>query len=76
MHVDERPALKHCLRFFENILVDDCRPLYKDGDIIGITALMTDITERKQLEQKLEEMATHDSLRGCQTGYCCSTVSP
>jgi diguanylate cyclase (GGDEF)-like protein/PAS domain S-box-containing protein len=40
------------------------RPLYKNGDIIGITALMTDITERKQLEQKLEEMATHDFLTG------------
>ena len=40
------------------------RPLYKGGEIIGITALMTDITERKQMEQKLEEMATHDFLTG------------
>ena len=36
--------------------------LYKNGVAIGITAVMTDITERKQLEQKLEEMATHDFL--------------
>ena len=40
------------------------RPLYKDGEIMGITALMTDITERKQMQQKLEEMATHDFLTG------------
>ncbi len=40
------------------------RPLYKDGEIVGITALMTDITERKQMEQKLEELATHDYLTG------------
>ena len=40
------------------------RPLYEDGEIVGITTLMTDITERKQLEQKLEEMATHDFLTG------------
>jgi diguanylate cyclase (GGDEF)-like protein/PAS domain S-box-containing protein len=40
------------------------RPLYKDGEIVGITALMTDITERKQMERKLEEMATHDYLTG------------
>ncbi len=40
------------------------RPLYEDGEIVGITALMTDITGRKQMEQKLEEMATHDFLTG------------
>ena len=40
------------------------RPLYKDGEMVGIAALMTDITERKQMEQKLEEMATHDHLTG------------
>jgi diguanylate cyclase (GGDEF)-like protein/PAS domain S-box-containing protein len=38
--------------------------LYKDGKVIGVTAVMTDITERKQMEQKLEEMATHDFLTG------------
>jgi diguanylate cyclase (GGDEF)-like protein len=40
------------------------RPIYDDGKIVGVTALMTDITERKQMEQKLEEMATHDYLTG------------
>jgi len=40
------------------------RPLYKDGEMVGITALMTDITESKQLQQKLEETATHDYLTG------------
>ena len=38
--------------------------LYKGGEAIGVTAVVTDITERKQLEQKLEEMATHDFLTG------------
>ena len=38
--------------------------LYKDGKAIGVTAVVTDITERKQMEQKLEEMATHDFLTG------------
>jgi diguanylate cyclase (GGDEF)-like protein/PAS domain S-box-containing protein len=36
--------------------------LYKDEKVIGITAVMTDLTERKKMEQKLEEMATHDFL--------------
>jgi diguanylate cyclase (GGDEF)-like protein/PAS domain S-box-containing protein len=40
------------------------RPIYDDGKIVGFTALMTDITERKRMEQKLEEMATHDFLTG------------
>ena len=40
------------------------RPLYDDGQVVGVTALMTDITGRKQMEQKLEEMATHDFLTG------------
>jgi diguanylate cyclase (GGDEF)-like protein/PAS domain S-box-containing protein len=38
--------------------------LYKDGKVIGVTALITDITERKQMEKKLEELATHDFLTG------------
>ena len=38
--------------------------LYKDGKAIGVTAVVTDITERKLMEQKLEEMATHDFLTG------------
>jgi diguanylate cyclase (GGDEF)-like protein/PAS domain S-box-containing protein len=40
------------------------RPLYKDGEIVGITALMMDITERKQMQLQLEKMATHDYLTG------------
>jgi diguanylate cyclase (GGDEF)-like protein len=38
--------------------------VYKDGKAVGITAVISDITQRKQLEHKLEEMATHDSLTG------------
>jgi len=40
------------------------RPIYEDGEIVGVTALITDITEQKQLEQKLVQMATHDFLTG------------
>jgi PAS domain S-box-containing protein/putative nucleotidyltransferase with HDIG domain len=31
------------------------RPIYEDGQVVGFTALMTDITERKQFEQDLIE---------------------
>jgi len=40
------------------------RPIYEDGEIVGITALITDITEQKRLEQELVKMATHDFLTG------------
>ena len=40
------------------------RPLYENGQVVGITALITNITERKQMEYKLEQMATHDFLTG------------
>jgi len=36
----------------------------KGGKIIGFRSISRDITERKQFEQKLAEMATHDSLTG------------
>ncbi len=36
----------------------------KQGKIIGFRSISHDITERKQFEQKLSEMATHDSLTG------------
>ena len=38
--------------------------LYKNEKVIGVTAVVTDITERKRMEQRLEEMATHDFLTG------------
>ena len=40
------------------------RPIYEDGEIVGVTALITDITEQKRLEQELVKMATHDFLTG------------
>ena len=36
----------------------------RQGNIIGFRAVSRDITERKKLEQKLVEMATHDYLTG------------
>lgn len=36
----------------------------KEGEIIGFRSVSRDITERKLFEQKLSEMATHDSLTG------------
>ncbi|MCX5993657.1 MAG: PAS domain S-box protein [Chloroflexi bacterium] len=34
------------------------------GEIIGFRTISRDVTERKRMEQKLEEMATHDFLTG------------
>jgi diguanylate cyclase (GGDEF)-like protein/PAS domain S-box-containing protein len=36
----------------------------KSGSIIGFRAVSRDVTQRKQFEQKLAEMATHDPLTG------------
>lgn len=36
----------------------------KEGTIIGFRAVSRDVTLRKQFEQKLADMATHDSLTG------------
>jgi len=36
----------------------------KQGKIIGFRAVSRDVTERKRLEQKLADMATHDFLTG------------
>jgi diguanylate cyclase (GGDEF)-like protein/PAS domain S-box-containing protein len=36
----------------------------KEGKIIGFRAVSRDVTQRKQFEQKLADMATHDSLTG------------
>lgn len=36
----------------------------KQGNAIGFRAVSRDVTERKKLEQKLAEMATHDFLTG------------
>jgi len=36
----------------------------KEGKIIGFRAVSRDVTEHKQFEQKLADMATHDSLTG------------
>jgi diguanylate cyclase (GGDEF)-like protein/PAS domain S-box-containing protein len=36
----------------------------KEGKIVGFRAVSRDVTEHKQYEQKIAEMATHDSLTG------------
>ena len=36
----------------------------KGGKIVGFRSVSRDVTERKQFEQKLADMATHDSLTG------------
>ena len=40
------------------------RPVHKDGKIVGATGILSDVTERKKLEQELAQMASHDFLTG------------
>ncbi len=47
--------------FLENSVSPLCN---KEGKIIGFRSVSRDITERKQFEEKLADMATHDSLTG------------
>ncbi len=35
-----------------------------EGNVVGVTGLAQDITQRKQLEEKLKHIATHDPLTG------------
>jgi diguanylate cyclase (GGDEF)-like protein/PAS domain S-box-containing protein len=39
-------------------------PIQEEGKIVGTVVVFNDITERKQVQHKLEEMATHDYLTG------------
>lgn len=39
-------------------------PVFKDGKIIGIVGVVTDITRRTQLEKEFEELAFKDKLTG------------
>jgi diguanylate cyclase (GGDEF)-like protein/PAS domain S-box-containing protein len=45
--------------FSSSAMVDEA------GGIVGIVCIIKDITERKQLEEKLEKIARIDSLTGC-----------
>ena len=40
------------------------RPILKDNRIIGVRGALIDITDRKQAEEELVHMATHDQLTG------------
>lgn len=37
----------------------------EDGEVIGFEGLLRDITERKELERRLEELSVRDPLTGC-----------
>ena len=39
-------------------------PIIKDGKVMGAVVTFSDITERKQAEEKIQQMAYHDSLTG------------
>ncbi len=39
-------------------------PMYRDGQVVGAVVALTDISERKSAEAKVEHMAYHDQLTG------------
>jgi diguanylate cyclase (GGDEF)-like protein/PAS domain S-box-containing protein len=45
-------------------VIVSARPLFEDGQFVGVLAAFTDITERKRTEEELAYMATHDALTG------------
>ncbi len=40
------------------------RPLYQDGELVGIQGIVRDVSQRKNLERQLEQMASRDYLTG------------
>jgi diguanylate cyclase (GGDEF)-like protein/PAS domain S-box-containing protein len=45
-------------------VIVSARPLFEDGQFVGVLTAFTDITERKWMEEKLAHIATHDTLTG------------
>ena len=44
-------------------------PIIREGQLTGVVVIYTDISERKRMEQKLQEMATTDQLTGAFNRY-------
>ncbi len=40
------------------------RPLYRDGELVGVQGIVRDVSRRKNLERQLEHMASRDYLTG------------
>jgi diguanylate cyclase (GGDEF)-like protein/PAS domain S-box-containing protein len=57
-------AIKHKTGSFVYVLVNANIKRDHEGNGLSVTAIISDITERKQTESRLEQMATHDTLTG------------
>jgi diguanylate cyclase (GGDEF)-like protein/PAS domain S-box-containing protein len=57
-------AIKHKQGHLAYVLINAVIKRDAEGNGMSVTAFLTDITERKQAESRLEQLATHDTLTG------------
>jgi diguanylate cyclase (GGDEF)-like protein/PAS domain S-box-containing protein len=57
-------VLRHADGHLLHVLLNGSAHCGADGSLETITGLLTDITDRKQAEHRLQELATHDTLTG------------
>lgn len=60
VHVDDEVSWRRDGSFFP--VEYKSHPMYRDGELVGAVVSLTDISERKQAEEKIEHMAYHDQL--------------
>jgi len=56
--------LRHAQGWLVHVLFNGSVRRDETGNVQGVTGLMSDITDRKQAESRLHELATHDTLTG------------
>jgi hypothetical protein len=57
-------VIRHKDGYLAYVLINASILRNSEGDALSLTAFVTDITDRKQAEICLQELATHDTLTG------------